>query len=528
MAGILPICNTLLSTRLTCQRYRLEPFDQNLRRARRAGFALPGFMLARIRNKVWKSNHVSDSEIVSVEPATGAEVWRGKVDDIDAVVDRARRAWPAWAAQPLATRIELCRRFVNEVRKEADLLATTIARETGKPMWEARTEVDAVMAKVDISVSAYAERTGQKKLDSAMKGTSAVRHKPHGVMLVLGPYNFPAHLPNGHIVPALIAGNVVIFKPSEKTPATGELLMQCFNRAGISAAVAQFCVGGPEEGKALVAHRGVDGVLFTGSAQVGIAINKRLANNPGKIVALEMGGNNPIVVIDTPKITDAATLVIQSAFTTAGQRCTAARRLIVKDSMYAPLIDELKTLTSRLIVGEPFAEPAPFMGPVIDNATADQLVESFLYFLSNGGKAIRHMTRPDDNLPFLSPGIIDTTAMSDRPDVELFGPLLQVIRVKDFEAGIAEANRTRFGLSASLIGGNPQDYNKFWANIRAGIINWNRPTSGASSAAPFGGLGLSGNHRPAAFYAADYCAYPVASTEMEQPRATIGVGLSNG
>lgn len=238
-----------------------------------------------------------------------------------------------------------------------------------------------------------------------------------------------------------------------------------------------------------------------------------------------MGGNNPLVVIDTPKISDAVTLIVQSAFMTAGQRCTAARRLIIVDSMYDPIIEELKAMVGRIIVDQPFADPAPFMGPVIDNATADQLVESFLYFLSNGGKAIRHMARPDDNLPFLSPAIIDTTDMADRPDVELFGPLLQVIRVRDFDQAIMEANRTRFGLSASLVGGSPQDYNRFWANVRAGIINWNRPTSGASSGAPFGGLGLSGNHRPAAFYAADYCAYPVASTEMEQPRATIGVGL---
>ena len=468
---------------------------------------------------------MAQNEIISFEPATGAELWRGKIDDVDAAVERARRAWPAWAAQPLATRIELVRRFANEVRAVSDKLAELIARETGKPLWEAHTEVEAVINKVDISVTAYAERTGQKRLDSALQGKAAVRHKPHGVMVVLGPYNFPAHLPNGHIVPALIAGNVVIFKPSEKTPAVGQLLMECFNKAGISAAVAQFFVGGPEEGKALVAHRGIDGVLFTGSAQAGIAINKRLANNPGKIVALEMGGNNPIVVTDTPKISDAATLIVQSAFTSAGQRCTAARRLILQTNMYEPILEEIKNILSKLIVAEPFAEPAPFMGPVIDNKSADQLVESFLYFLSNGGKAIRHMTRPDDNLPFLSPAIIDTTDMPDRPDVELFGPLLQVIKVDNLDDAIVEANRTRFGLSASLIGGNPQDYNRFWANVRAGIVNWNRPTNGASSNAPFGGLGLSGNHRPAAFYAADYCAYPVASTEMEQPRATIGVGL---
>jgi succinylglutamic semialdehyde dehydrogenase len=468
---------------------------------------------------------VATAEIVSYEPATGAEVWRGKVGDVDDVVARARRAWPAWAAQPLTTRIELMRRFANEVRKDADKLATMIARETGKPLWEARTEVESVINKVEISVRAYADRTSQRKLDSALQGTAALRHKPHGVMAVLGPYNFPAHLPNGHIVPALIAGNVVIFKPSEKTPATGEMLAQCFHRAGISAAIVQVLIGGPAEGQALVAHDGIDGVLFTGSAHAGIAINRKLASNPGKMVALEMGGNNPIVVWDTPKIQDAATLIVQSAFTSAGQRCTAARRLIVKASMYDEIISEVKRLADRIIVGAPFDEPSPFMGPVIDNRTADGLTESFVYLLSSGGRPIKHMVRLKDDLPFLSPAIIDVTAVAERPDVELFGPLLQVVKVDDFDEAIAEANATRFGLSASLIGGDPQDYNRFWANIRAGVVNWNRPTNGASSAAPFGGVGLSGNHRPSAYYAADYCAYPVASSEMDQPRASIGVGL---
>ena len=468
---------------------------------------------------------MSDKVIISTEPATGKELWRGKVGDVDATVDRARRAWPAWAAQPLAQRIELVRRFANEVRKDQDKLAELIARETGKPLWEARTEVESVIAKVEISISAYAERTGQRKLDSALQGTAAVRHKPHGVMAVLGPYNFPAHLPNGHILPALIAGNAVILKPSERTPAVGELLMKLFNRAGISAALVQVLVGGPDEGAALVAHPGVDGVLFTGSAQAGIAINRKLASSPGKIVALEMGGNNPIVLWDTPKISDAATLIVQSAFTTAGQRCTAARRLIVKSGLYDHAIDEVKRLAGRIIIGAPFDEPAPFMGPVIDMHAADQLTESFLYLMSNGGSPLTHMRRPHDGLPFVTPGIIDVTAMKERPDVELFGPLLQVIKVDSFDQAIAEANNTRFGLAASLIGGTPQEYNRFWANVRAGIVNWNRPTNGASSAAPFGGIGLSGNHRPAAFYAADYCAYPVASNEMEQPRAGVGVGF---
>ncbi|UAB79523.1 succinylglutamate-semialdehyde dehydrogenase [Erythrobacter sp. SCSIO 43205] len=470
---------------------------------------------------------MSETELVSYSPATGEEVWRGPHDDVEQAVSRSRRAWPQWAATSQGQRIELARRFANEVRTDAEDIAVQIAKETGKPLWEARTEVDAVIGKIEISIQAYAERTGRKKRDGALQGVTAVRHKPHGVMVVLGPYNFPAHLPNGHMVPALIAGNTVILKPSEKAPGVAMALLECWKRCGIPENVVQVVIGGPEEGSALVAHAGIDGVLFTGSAQTGIAINRKLASNPGKIVALEMGGNNPIVVTDTPLVTDACALIIQSAFTSAGQRCTAARRLIVVDNMYEPLMEQLIPLARKIQVDEPFADPQPFMGPVIDNEAAEGITESFVALMTAGGKPLLPMRRLRPQEPFVTPGIIDTTDIPDRPDIELFGPLLQVIRVPDLDAGIAEANNTRFGLSASLIGGSPDDYSRFWANTRAGLINWNRPTNGASSSSPFGGIGLSGNHRPAAYYAADYCAYPVSSNEMDQPRANIAIGLKD-
>lgn len=465
--------------------------------------------------------------LTSIEPATGAQLWQGTASDVEAEVARARAAWPRWAAQPIAFRIETLRRFVNVVRANEEALADLIARETGKPLWDARTEVTAVMNKVDISVASFSERTGQRRLEAAMGARQSVRHKPHGVMAVLGPYNFPAHLPNGHIVPALLAGNGVVFKPSEKTPAVGEMLVRFYHEAGVPEDVVRLVLGGPDEGKALAAHPDVGGILFTGSAQTGIAINRQFATNPGKLLALEMGGNNPIVAWDTPDIASAAVLVAQSAFLSSGQRCTAASRLIVKDSLADQLIAEVKKLADRMIVDHPHADPAPYMGPVIDNLAADQLTESFLYLMSNGGKPIKHMVRTAKGLPFVTPAMIDVTAMAERPDIELFGPLLQVIRVPDFESAIREANNTRYGLSAALIGGSPEQYNQFWANVRAGIVNWNRPTNGASSSAPFGGVGISGNHRPSAYYAADYCAYPVVSAEIEQPRASMGVGLKD-
>ncbi|WP_229956816.1 succinylglutamate-semialdehyde dehydrogenase [Parasphingorhabdus litoris] len=467
------------------------------------------------------------TELISTEPATGAVLWQGDAGDADTTVAKARNAWPAWAALPLTKRIEIVRRYANHIRSQSEQLAELIARETGKPIWESRTEAEAVIKKVDISVRAYAERTAQRHLPSQPNMRAAMRHKPHGVLAVLGPYNFPAHLPNGHIVPALIAGNTIVFKPSEKTPAVGEFLVDSFNKTGLPEGVVNILQGGPDVGKSLTANDDIDGVLFTGSAQTGVALNRQFASRPDKILALEMGGNNPIIVWDTDDIHSAAVLVIQSAFLSAGQRCSAASRMIVKDELYERVVKEVKRIADRLIIDEPFSTPAPFMGPVIDNDAADGLTESFLALMSHGGRPIKHMARPLDDRPFLTPGIIDVTDMEERPDIELFGPILQVLRVEDFEGAIAEANNTRYGLSAALIGGSATQYDQFWSNSRAGIVNWNKMTVGASSEAPFGGIGLSGNHRPSAYYAADYCAYPVVSMEAEQTRASIGIGLKD-
>ena len=463
--------------------------------------------------------------LASMNPATGDLVWSGATGDAAAEVAIARAAWPGWAAHSNSYRIESLRRFANVVRTKEAEFAELISKETGKPLWEAKTEVGAVVNKVQISIQAYAERTPQRKMEGAMGDRVAVRHKPHGVLAVLGPYNFPAHLPNGHIVPALIAGNAVVFKPSEKTPGVGEFLVRCFHESGIPEGVVRLLIGGPEEGRALAGQQGIDGLLFTGSARAGAAIHKQFADTPQKILALELGGNSPLVIWNAKDLEAAATAAVQSAFLTAGQRCTAARRLIVEEGQEVDFINVLCKLMDRIIVDQPFAEPQPFMGPVIDNAAADLVQEQWVNLMLKGGKPIRQLQRKWDDKPYLSAALIDMTDAKERPDEEIFGPVLQLIRVKDFDAAIDEANNTRFGLAASLIGGSPEMYNKFWANVRAGVINWNKPTNGAPSNAPFGGVGLSGNHRPSAFYAADYCAYPVTSNEAELARAVIGQGL---
>ncbi len=464
----------------------------------------------------------------SRRPYDATLLWEGAIAtdaDVAAAVGRARSAQPQWALASLDARLAVVRAFKAAVEAEAEPFARLIAEETGKPFWEAKTEVASVAAKVDISITAHAERTGSReaplKADPA-GAMQVLRHKPHGVLAVLGPYNFPAHLPNGHIVPALIAGNALVFKPSEQTPATGAFMAGLWAKAGLPDGVLQIVQGAAATGRALAAAD-TDGLLFTGSAPTGAALARQYADRPGQILALEMGGNNPLVVwnLDPAHLEAAARIVVQSAFFSAGQRCTCARRLIVEEGSHEALLDAVTALADRLVIDQPFADPAPFMGPVIDNRAADHLLAGAE---AMGGKTIRPLLRLHEGLPFLTPGIVDTTGLP-LPDEELFGPFLQVTRVADFDAAIAAANATRFGLSAALVGGDRALYDRFWAASRAGVVNWNRPTNGAASNAPFGGVGRSGNHRPSAYYAADYCAWPVASVEADTPFLTFAAGV---
>lgn len=465
------------------------------------------------------------SAFESINPCTGEVIWQGAAGDVGAAVATARTAAALWATTRLDDRIEVANRFKAVVTTRADDFARLIATETGKPLWETKTEVASVAAKVDISIQAQTERAGTRS-GTAGGVRQVLRHKPHGVLAVLGPYNFPAHLPNGHVVPALLAGNTIVFKPSELTPAVADFMVDCWVAAGLPEGVVNIVHGGGETGRALAAAD-IDGLLFTGSAGVGAALARQFAETPGKILALEMGGNNPLIVWDlAPEALDAAAaLIVQSAYLSAGQRCTCARRLIVRDGLEGPLLDRVTALIDRLIVGAPFDEPQPFMGPVIANRAADGLVAGAAVLAAKGARVIRPLERPQADRPFLSPALYDITGLPGLPDSELFGPFLQLTRVADWDAAIAAANATRFGLSSGLIGGDAALYDRFWTQSRAGVVNWNRPTNGAASNAPFGGIGLSGNHRPSAYYAADYSAWPVASLEADSPEGSIVTGV---
>ena len=452
----------------------------------------------------------------SLNPVSQQVIWSGQgatAGQVDAAVKAARQAFPAWATRTLEERIAVLEAFAATLKTRADEIARCIGEETGKPLWESATEVTSMANKVAISIQSYRERTGEKSSPLG-DATAVLRHKPHGVVAVFGPYNFPGHLPNGHIVPALLAGNTVVFKPSELTPKVAELTVQCWIDAGLPAGVLNLVQGARGTGIALAANTGIDGLFFTGSSRTGNSLHQQFSGRPDKILALEMGGNNPLVVDEVADVDAAVYTVIQSAFISAGQRCTCARRLLVPQGSWGDaFLTRLVEVSRTIEVGAFDQQPAPFMGSVISLHAAQALLDAQEQLLANGAVALLEMTQPQAQSALLTPGIIDVSDVSDRADEELFGPLLQVIRYADFDAAIDEANATQYGLAAGLLSDSQARYQQFWLQSRAGIVNWNKQLTGAASTAPFGGVGGSGNHRASAYYAADYCAYPVASLE---------------
>lgn len=453
----------------------------------------------------------------SLNPATGASLWEGKAAgeaEIAKAVAAARAAFPAWSKLGYDARLEIINKFKSLVDGAREELALLIAQETGKALWDARSEVAAVVAKITYASEAYAERTGSKSRPSPV-GTAVVSHRPHGVMAVYGPYNFPAHLPNGHIMPALLAGNSIVFKPSEQTPMVAEWMVKQWHNAGLPAGVLNLVQGERDTGIAL-AKAEIDGVLFTGSSATGKALHSQFAGRPEVMLALEMGGNNPLIMHEVADLKAAVHETLLSAFIGTGQRCTCARRLIViKSKQSDEFIRLLVSSAQQLRVGAYDEQPAPFMGPVISIKESKRLLDAQASLKALGGRILLEMKPLRENLPFVSPAIIDMTGVAHVPDEEYFGPLLQLYRVDTVDEAIALGNATRFGLSAAILSEDAAVFQKVNQELRAGLINWNRQTTGASGAGPFGGVGISGNHRPAGYYSADYCAYPVASVELE-------------
>ncbi len=451
----------------------------------------------------------------SINPADGSVIWRGTCateENIVEAADAAKQALRSWSFMRFEERAQITKEFAKTVESRRDALALLIAIETGKPLWEAHTEVTSVIAKIAISIQSFQERSWPKEM-ATPDATACLRYKPQGVVVVLGAFNFPAHLSNGHIVPALLAGNTIVYKPSELTPAVAEFIMECWHESGLPAGVMNCLQGGQEVGKTILSQD-IQGVYFTGSYQTGLRIHQHFSDRPEIILALEMGGNNPLVIDEIKELNTAVYQTLLSTLITSGQRCTCARRVIVPNTAFGDeFLKRFIKACQSLAIGTYDQKPEPFMGPVISNNQALQLLNKQQELVTLGGSLLLNMQLLRQDTGLVSPGIIDVTHAKNPPDEEHFGPLVQIHRYNDFDSAISIANNTRFGLAAGLLSDSEAHYQQFYHGVRSGLINWNKPTTGAASTLPFGGVGLSGNHRPSAYFAADYCAYPVASME---------------
>lgn len=452
---------------------------------------------------------------------------------IDQAVESARAAFAGWRKKSVDERAEYLKKYQAALKKREEELCEAIAREVGKPHWETKTELTAMLNKVDVTINESMRFVAPFEVPKIMDNThGSCRYKPLGVMAVIGPFNFPGHLPNGHIVPALLTGNTVVFKPSEKSPIVGQIMAECWSESGLPEGVFNLIQGEKEVGRRLCVHEGVDAVLFTGSYEVGTRIKQDTLQQHWKLLALEMGGKNATIVWDDADLDVAIHETLVSAYVTAGQRCSATSRVIVHEKVLDRFVERFHERAKAFTIGHPLDNP--FMGPLIDSASVDRYMK-FLGIAAREGSEIvmrGKVLEPGFRGNYVAPSICwvkDTSVEHAKKSIyqqtEFFAPNVAIIGSHDLDHAIALANATQYGLAASVFSASRANYEKCWEELQSGLINWNKSTVGASSRLPFGGLKKSGNHFPTALTATLYCTAPVASLEVGEPKPVNASGF---
>ncbi len=475
----------------------------------------------------WRSPEDPDHELSRENPARASEeVFRcaTSLAHVDEAVDAARRAQPAWDRLGFEARKAALAVFGAELAARKEQIARTIALEVGKPLWEARGEAGALSAKIAIMSGEGADYTATSR-PQGLDGE--VRHRPLGVLAVLGPFNFPLHLPNGHVAPALLTGNTVVIKPSEAAPGCMKLYAEAAEAAGLPPGVLNVVQGAGAAGAKLAAHPGVAGVLFTGSYDVGLAIKRATLEQHWKLLALEMGGKNTCVVLEDADLDRATYEIVQAAFLTTGQRCSATSRVIARRELADALTERLVDVARRVTVGDPLGDDQPFMGPLatrsafakVKAAMADDEGGALTPALRGGA----HPTLGDQGY-FVTPAVWrcdEVDPAGSHQSLEVFGPDVIVYAVDSDDEAARVANATEYGLAMSVFTSSTERFESLGYELECGILNLNRSTVGASSRLPFGGVKKSGNHRPAAASAGLYCTYPQARLHVD---ATFDAG----
>lgn len=449
-------------------------------------------------------------------------LWDAPVfhDHIEAVIESSLKGFETWRKLSHEERIGYLKKYQEIVRARKDEIALALALEVGKPLWEAKTEAAALDSKVTVTITDSYERIKQKTISDVMpKIDGHAIQKPLGPCFVIGPFNFPCHLANGQILAALLAGNSIIFKPSEKTIYSAQLMIECFHQAGFPEGVINYINGTGVTASKITSDKRIKGIFFTGSRAVGLKILDTTYRDLNKLVALELGGKNSTIIHHDTNISHALPELLRACFLTTGQRCTSTSMILVHRKIEQEFINQFKAVTEKIMVGHPTkSQPDPFMGPLIDEH-AEKLYFDFCQAgRTEGAEEIVAPRKLDIGYEgyYVSPSI----HYAKKPNLkgkfiqeEIFGPNCFFVPYDDIEEAISIANSTDYGLAASVFTRDADIYNLCLRDIDAGLINLNRSTVGATARLPFGGLKNSGNHRPAAVSMIDHCVGTVASLE---------------
>lgn len=465
-----------------------------------------------------------DGQIKDISPADLSDVIMTipyKHDHVEAACAAAKKAYLGWAQLDLEQRKKYLLRLKELFETHADQMAQLIARDTGKALWDATAEAKNLANKIDITITHSLKLVAEDRFANALPGVDGVvRYKPRGVMAVVGPFNFPAHLPNGHIIPALLTGNTIVFKPSEQTPAVGQFYAQMIEKAEFPAGVFNLVQGEGEAGRRLVANENVDGILFTGSYEVGLRIKQETLTHYWKILALEMGGKNATVVWDDADMDKAIYETLVGAYMSSGQRCSGTSRVILHDKIADEFTERFYQAAKKLTIGH--WSKNPFMGPLINAGAVDKYVRfQEIANRENCESLMRGKSLDLEHKGYYVTPSIHLVKKYDPNSVyqksEIFGPNVAIMRSSDFDQTLEMVNASGYGLVMALFSKDKALYEKALLEARVGLLNFNRTTNGASSRLPFGGMGKSGNDRPSANFAIQYCTVPVASLEDPTP-----------
>lgn len=478
--------------------------------------------MTEFRNFIAGSWSEGASQSPNINPSDTRDVIgaaaRASRAEAEAAIEAAHAAAPLWAASTPQQRFDVLDRIGTEILERREELGRLLSREEGKILAEGIGEVMRAGQIFKFFAGEALRQTGDVLASVRPGVTVDVRREPVGVVALITPWNFPIAIPAWKIAPALAYGNTVVLKPAELVPGSAHALAEIISRSGLPVGAFNLVGGkGSDIGPVLTSHPKVKAVSFTGSVPTGRGIARACAENLKK-VQLEMGGKNPMVVLDDADLDIAVAASLNGAFFSTGQRCTASSRLIVTEGIHDRFVARMTEALRKLVVGDAL-DPATQIGPVVDERQLAQDLDYVDIARSEGGKVAFGGERLNREKPgfYMAPALITETTPGMRINrEEVFGPVASVIRVKDYDEALAVANDCEFGLSSGICTTSLKYASDFKAKAQAGMVMVNLPTAGVDYHVPFGGTkGSSFGPREQGRYAAEF--YTTVKTAYTQP-----------